>query len=308
MYLLDTNALIFLLFNSQARAKFSKEAEEIILTNDDLSVSGVLVDDEGAPIANALIKAVINGNATVNTTTDASGAFTIQGESSCVIDISFEGDDVYNPSNATITLNNLAPARAATVIEGNNYTQNAIEYKLGERGGNFTVQLKDASGKALANKTVLIGYNGKCLERTTDENGYASVQINLASENRLTFAVAFLGDENYDATMSVYLITITKKAVTISAPDKTYKASAKTKSYTVTLSTVKGVDGKTYFGAGKKVTLKVDGKTYTAKTNDKGQATFKLNMAKKGTFKATVSYAGDGTYQAATKTSKIKIN
>ena len=41
MYLLDTNALIFLLFNSQARAKFSKEAEEIILTNDDLSVSDI---------------------------------------------------------------------------------------------------------------------------------------------------------------------------------------------------------------------------------------------------------------------------
>ncbi|WP_298502060.1 hypothetical protein [uncultured Methanobrevibacter sp.] len=292
-------------------ANAGKTAKTFINFNEvegDFAITGVLVDDEGTPIANAAIKAIINSNTTVNTTTDDKGAFKVQGLSNCVIDVIFAGDDVYNPSNATITLNNLAPIRAATVIEGNNYTQNAIEYKLGERGGNFTVQLKDASGKPLANKTVLIGYNGKCLERTTDENGYANVQINLASENRLTFAVAFLGDDEYNATMSVYLITITKKPVTISAPDKTYKASAKTKSYTVTLSTVKGVDGKTYFGAGKKVTLKVDGKTYTAKTNDKGQATFKLNMAKKGTFKATVSYAGDGTYQAATKTSKIKIN
>ena len=292
-------------------ANAGKTAKTYINLNevkDDMSVTGVLVDDEGTPIANAAIKAVINGNETVNTTTDASGAFTIQGMSSCVIDISFEGDDVYNPSNATITLNNLAPKRAATVIEGNNYTQNAIDYYAGERGGNFTVQLKDASGKVLANKTVLIGYNGKCLIRTTDENGFASVQINLLAENRLTFAVAFLGDENYNATMSVYLITINKKAVTINAPAKTFKASAKTKSYTVTLSTVKGVDGKTYFGSGKKVTLSLNGKTYTAKTNAKGQATFKLTITKKGTFNAAVSYAGDNTYKAAKATAKIKIS
>ena len=195
----------------------------------------------------------------------------------------------------------------ATEIQGNNFTQNAIEYSAGERGGYFTVKLVDSNGNALVNKSVYIGYNGKTLSLVTDENGNVSVQINLKDANRLTFAVVFLGDEGYDASMSVYLITINQKPVTITAAAKTYKASAKTKKYTVTLKTVKGADGKNYFAAGKKVTLSVNGKTYTAKTNAKGQATFSLKITKKGKFTATIKYAGDSTYKATSKTAKITI-
>ena len=286
----------------QTEAKFD---DMIVCGNGTLGAS--LVDIKGNPIANAEIIYKINGVENTASTNDK-GEFSILAGSSALVEIIFEGNDFYFPLNTSITLKDIVPTRTATVIEGNNFTQYAIDYYAGERGGNFTVQLKDASGKVLANKVVLIGYNGKCLERITDENGYASVTINLLAANRLTFAVAFLGDENYDASMSVYLITINKKPVTISAPAKTFKASAKTKSYTVTLSTIKGVDGKTYFGAGKKVTLSVNGKTYSAKTNAKGQATFKLTITKKGTYTATVNYAGDNTYNSAKATAKIKIN
>ena len=108
--------------------------------------------------------------------------------------------------------------------------------------------------------------------------------------------------------MSVYLITLNKKPMTITASAKTYKASA-TKKYTVTLKTIKGdsADGKTYLKTGKKVTLKVNGKTYTAKTNSKGQATFTLKLTKKGTYSASIKYAGDNTYNSASKTAKITI-
>jgi hypothetical protein len=55
-----------------------------------------------------------------------------------------------------------------------------------------------------------------------------------------------------------------------------------------------------------KVTLKVNGKTYAAKTNAKGQATFKLTkLTKKGKFTAVVKYAGNNYYNA--KTSKPKL-
>ncbi|WP_298502550.1 Ig-like domain-containing protein, partial [uncultured Methanobrevibacter sp.] len=271
------------------------------------NISAVLMDADGHAIANAPISYKINGVES-EATTDSNGAFVIMLDKNAVVDIIYAGMNQMHQLNITITANTVVPVRSATVIEGNNYTQKAIEYNSGERGGNFTVQLKDASGKVLANKLVLIGYNGKILERTTDSNGYASVQINLVAENRLTFAVTFLGDDNYNATMSVYLITIVKKPVTMKADAKTFKASAKTKSYTVTLSTVKGVDGKTYFAAGKKVTLKVNGKTYTAKTNAKGQATFKLDITKKGKYTANINYAGDNTYKSVSKSAKITIN
>jgi len=169
--------------------------------------------------------------------------------------------------------------------------------------------LKDAKGNILANKTVLIGYNGKILTRITNATGHASVQINLRDANRLTFAVTFLGDDEYNATMSVYLITINKKPVTITASDKTYKATAKTKKYTVSLKTILGAscDGKTYFAAGKKVTMKLNGKTYTAKTNAKGQATFSLKITKKGKFASSIKFEGSTTYAAVTKSVKITI-
>ena len=48
-------------------------------------------------------------------------------------------------------------------------------------------------------------------------------------------------------------------------------------------------------------------KTYTAKTNSKGQATFKLSITKKGTFSATVKFDGDKIYAASSKSAKITI-
>ena len=282
---------------------------DMVIFNDS-RVSAILVDENGRAIANTSIQYSV-GSKSGSVVTDSDGLFTVNGESGVVIALTFAGDDDYLATNTAIKFDIVAPAlRDSTVIVGNNYTQYAVDYSAGERGQNFTVKLTDAKGNALANKVVLIGYNGKTLYRTTDDRGYAGVQINLRDENRLTFAVTFLGDDKYDATMSVYLITINKKPVTITAAAKTFKASAKTKKYTVALKTIKGdsADGKTYFGAGKKVTLSLNGKTYTGKVDSNGKATFNLQLTKKGSYSATVNFAGDTTYKAAAKNVKITIN
>lgn len=281
----------------------------IVSIDSDFTMGGVLSDINGKPIANATVRYVINGVENTLTTAD-DGSFSIAGVKGVKVYLYYDGDETSMPFNTSITVKDSVKTRTSTVILGNNFTQYAIEYDSGERGQNFTVQLRDIYGNVLANKTVLIGYNGKTLYRTTDENGYANVQINLRDKNRLTFAVTFLGDKDYKATMSVYLITIVKKPVTMTAAAKTYKVSAKSKKYTVSLKTIKGAsaDGKVYFAAGKKVTLKVNGKTYTAKTNAKGQATFNLNkLTKKGVYNAVISYAGSTTYNAVSKKVKLTV-
>jgi hypothetical protein len=57
-----------------------------------------------------------------------------------------------------------------------------------------------------------------------------------------------------------------------------------------------------------KVTLKINGKTYTAKTNAKGIATFKVKLAKKAkTYKYTVKFAGNGRSAAKSLSKKLKV-
>ena len=272
------------------------------------TIYAVLKDQNGNAIANAVVEYVINGNKQSIITSD-DGTFIIEGQKGAKTSISYLGDNNTLAFDTSITINDSVPIRIGTGILGKNYSQYAVEYGAGERGKYFTVQLKDANGNALANKTISIAYDGKKLQKTTDENGNVSIQINIKDAKRLTFAASFLGDDNYDATMSVYSIAINKKTVKIIASAKTYKASAKAKKYKVTLKTIKGasINGKTYFGKGKKVILKLNGKTYTAKTNSKGQATFNLKITKKGKFTASIKYGGDTTYKSISKSVKIKI-
>ena len=133
---------------------------------------------------------------------------------------------------------------------------------------------------------------------------------NLNTPFIFTFAIAFLGDETHNASFVVQQINVNKKTTTLQASAKTYKASAKTKTYTVTLKSdvCSSIDGKSYMGAGKKITMKVNGKTYTANTKANGQATFKLDLTKKGTYTASISFGGDQRYDASKTTAKIKIN
>ena len=274
----------------------------------DGTIDGVLVNSLGDVIPNATIIYKING-VEANITTDEKGHFSFNVTYPATVEIVYAGESSILPNNIEITLNDLAPARQATSILGNDFTQYACDYNIGERGGNFTFRLVDGNGNPIANKTVYIGYNGITLNRTTDADGYAAVQINLQNFGLYTFAVVFLGDKDYNASMAVHAININKKTTSISASAKTFKATAKTKKYTVTLKTIKGasIDGKTYLKSGKKVTMKINGKTYTASTNAKGQATFSLKLTKKGKYSATISYEGSFTYEQSSAKTKITI-
>ena len=56
------------------------------------------------------------------------------------------------------------------------------------------------------------------------------------------------------------------------------------------------------------VKLTVKGKTFSAKTNAKGQATFKINnLNGRGSFQATIKFAGNGYYNPVSKKVGIAV-
>ena len=122
-----------------------------------------------------------------------------------------------------------------------------------------------------------------------------------------TWKIVYSGDDEYKSVSEegAYTLHIDHKKVPIkkittslSVPKtKTFKLSQKTKKYTVTLKANKKALKNV------KISLILKGnkykKTFTAKTNSKGQATFKITgLTKKGTYSGQVKYAGSKTYKS----------
>ena len=197
----------------------------------------------------------------------------------------------------------ISKERTETQIVYKNMTTTAVDVDTdGRIGQYFYITLKDKNGNLLKNKPVQIGFNGQVYDRVTDKDGKARLQINLKNAGTYTFAVAYLGDDDYNGSFIVAKIVVKKQKGSLTVPAKSYKASAKTKTLTATFKNAKKHPVK-----GKKITFTVNGKTYSATTNAKGVATVKVSLSKKGTYKFTAKFAGNNMYAAISKTGKLTI-
>ena len=285
----------------------ASEFTEIVI-QDDLNISFVLKDANGNAIANAPITYIINGTANT-TTTAADGSFVIPAADGVSIDVQFEGNETVLGTNITIKLNVPAVPVVVKVASHFNITDRAITINgyavdgpANEQGIYYATTLLDANDKPISNVYIEFAVNNKIYNRTTDENGtFDPYKLNMVRAGRYTMAFNFAGDDNYTNAFACVCVDLDKKPIKIKASAKSYKAAAKTKKYTATLSTINGLDGKMYLSP-KKVSLKVNGKTFNAKTNSNGKVTFKItNLTKKGKYSAVISYDGDKTYESASK-------
>ena len=279
----------------------------------DINIVGVLKDSNGYVLANKVITYSFNGtNSTV--TTDENGTFEIANLTNGEVNIAFDGELNYKPVNTTITLKDIAPVivkvESAFNITNRAITINgyAVDGPAGEQGIYYATELLDENGNPIQNVYIEFAVNNKIYNRTTDENGsFTPYKLNMVRAGRYTMAFNFAGDDNYTNAFACVCVDLDKKPITIKASSKSYKAATKTKKYTVTLSTIKGLDGKMYLSP-KAVSLKVNGKTFVAKTNSKGVATFKItNLTKKAKYSAVISYDGDKTYESASKKVTITV-
>ena len=200
-------------------------------------------------------------------------------------------DSNHNPVTRTakVTVNKLKTQITAKSI--------AATYNVNK---NLLITLKDSKGNVLSGVNLTVMLKGTNAYRT-DKNGQIKVSTKGLAPKKYTAKITFNANTNYAKTTKSVKVTVKKATPKLSAKAKTFKKSVKTKKYSVILKTNKNKVMKNV-----KLILKVNKKTYTAKTNKKGVATFKIiKLTKKGKFAAVVKFAGNKYYNAKTVKPKI---
>lgn len=169
--------------------------------------------------------------------------------------------------------------------------------------GIVTITVSDIAGNPVANATVNYMINGENKSGVSDENGIITIS---GLTGIVMISATFDGNEAYLASNNTadFNFTIPKVATALSASGKTIYLNVISKGYSYKV-TLKDANGKVL--ANKKVTVTIDGKTYSAKTSSSGVATIKIKATKTGTKKAVIKFAGDSGYKASTKTVTIKV-
>ena len=172
----------------------------------------------------------------------------------------------------------------------------------------LVITIKDSKNRPLSGFDITVDLNG-AETYTTDENGQVKIATGSLVPNTYNVKISFAGNDYYLGSDATAKVTVKKATPKITASAKTFTFEDKTKKYTVTLKDNNGNALKNT-----KVTLKVNGKTYTATTNSKGVATFKLSditkgkkLTKKATYNAVISFAGDKYYNKVTKNVKLSV-
>ena len=287
--------------------KLAKPATTLVADIDDAGNLLVNLTAGDNAIANGKVLISVNGGEAVSYDLGEDGTLSIalsdltDATGKLNIAVNFEETDDYKGSSGSAS----AVLVVKTVTEKIDPVDTAITASditaTAKIAKTLSITLKDANGNALANKAVKVTVNGKTSTVTTDKNGVAKVNVNYAKAGTYYYSLSFLGDNDYKASLKPVKVTVNKQATKATFAKKTFKVKA-TKKISFTLK-----DSKGKAIAKKKITFKVNGKTYTAKTNSKGVATVKIVIKKKGKFTATAKFAGDTTYKAVSKKATITI-
>ena len=268
----------------------------------------ILMDKNGFGLPNQTVKFAIDELGQLTAITDERGIASLRLSLASIrkytVITLYEGDESqgYNPSGMVANTIQIFKKDVSLAVKNLSYKVTATK-KL---TATFKVPVFDKYGvlksyKLLSNKKVTFTVNGKTYSANTNSKGVATVKISLNKKGTYTYTAKYAGDAKYNAVTKKGKLTIVPLATSLATKKYTFKKAAKTKKISVTLKS-----GKTALKS-QKITLKVNGKTYTAKTNSKGIATIKIALNKKGTFKYSVKYAGNNKYKAISKTNKVII-
>ena len=165
-------------------------------------------------------------------------------------------------------------------------------------GRKFTAKFLKSNGKALAKKTVRFKINGKTYKVKTNSKGVASLSLKTLKKG--TYKIISYNTDGLTKTNTVKVV----KSTTTSLTTSTYTfLKSDSKTIKVKLLNKFGYAP----GKGKTIKIKINGKTYTRKTNANGIASLKLPSLKKGVYTVKYSFAGNSFYKKSSASDKVVI-
>ena len=191
------------------------------------------------------------------------------------------------------------------IFDGRNPTSftssDVVTYSL-YSGKYLKIVLTDENNKKLTNKEVYILLNGVSYKRITDNDGAVSFKINLKNPKTYKIQISFKGDFDYKASNKNVKIIVKKQKPSLTLKTKTLKLKNKKKIIHIQF---KDQFKKAISKA--KVKITINKKTYVAKTNSKGFASFKVVLKTKNKYKLTAKFAGGKYYKAVSKTGYVRV-
>ena len=195
------------------------------------------------------------------------------------------------PSNVTI---NVLKGSSKIISRPVTTTYNINKY--------LVITLKDFNNKPIKKSLLTINI-GNTKKYKTNNKGQVKINVGSLIPKKYKVKIIYAGSDIFKGSTLFVKVTVKKATPKITAKTGIYKLKVKTKKYTVIFK-----DNENKALKNTKLTLKINGKTYTTKTNYKGQAVFKItNLKKKGSYIAVIFFPGNKIYNKATKKVKIYV-
>ena len=280
----------------KVNAILSVDSIEDITVGDNVNITGKLKDEFGNPINNTKLNVTFDGK-TQTVTTDNEGNFNTTFQTNSTgnkeVLIEFNGNDKYNKTSATDTVN-IEDIKASISI-------NTPEDIKIDESTNISGKITDENGNAIPNIPVNITVNGKTYTTTTDKNGNYNIPINntVTGQNNVTVTT---GNDSIEKVSANDKFFINKEDTTLTINPINDTQSGENVTITGKLTTK---DGKAIANA--EITVNMDGINQTVTTDKNGnyKATFPTDTT--GTKLVIVTYEGDENYNKATPAETFEV-
>ena len=179
------------------------------------------------------------------------------------------------------------------VSSNKRFAPNSVNY--------FNITLKDQNNVAIANKKITVKIGTKTYTKKTNSKGIVKIKVKYSKKKTYKVTIKSPKSKKFYAKTKTNKIVITSLKQKIASSNKKYLPKAG-EYYSITLK-----DENNQVIKNKAVKFTLNSKTTTVKTNSKGIAKIKINLANEKVYALKINSPATKQYKAVTKTNNITI-